>query len=381
MQKAVYESKTGAKAIFLLGYFQRLDFLFYVIDTDEQLADFLSRLKNANWISVDTEADSLHAYPEKLCLLQISIEGEDQLVDPLSKMDLSPLWPELQKHELIFNAADYDLRLLRKGPKFVPTRIFDTMLAARLLGDRQFGLHNLVSNYLGVQLEKGSQTADWARRPLTPKMEAYARNDTHHLKPLADIIRNHLVEKGRLGWHDESAARMVAECSEVPPPDDEPWRIRGSNRLTPLGLAVLRELWHWREEEAIAANKPPYFILAHEVLLDIANSAGSERTLNELFPRHLSPRRRGELIKAVDRGLSVSREKHPHILRFYPPRPSQAEKRRFEELRKKRDEIALKVELDPTLIASRAMIGLLAQDWDLHSKELMSWQRELLTQA
>lgn len=351
-----------------------------MIDTDAKLAEFLTRLQKARWVAVDTEADSLHAYPEKLCLLQVSIEGEDVLIDPLSKTDFGPLWPELLRHELIFNAADYDLRLLRKGPNFVPTSIFDTMLAARLLGERQFGLHNLVSKFLGVNLEKGSQTADWARRPLTQKMEDYARNDTHHLKPLADILRAKLIEKGRLSWQEESCARMVAECSELPPADDEPWRIRGCNRLSPLGLAVLRELWYWREKEALAASKPPYFILAHEVLLDIANAAGSERALSEFFPRHLSPRRQAELVNAVDRGLSLPSDNRPAVYRFYPQRPSQAEKRRFEELRKKRDEVALKVEIDPTLIASRAMLGLLAHDWNRHAPELMKWQRGLLEQ-
>lgn len=349
-----------------------------VIDTDSKLADFLSRLKKAKWVSVDTEADSLHAYPEKLCLIQVSIEDEDQLIDPLSKTDFAPLWAELKKHELIFHAADYDLRLLRKGPNFVPTAIFDTMLAARLLGERQFGLHNLVSKFLGIHLEKGSQTADWARRPLTPKMEAYARNDTHYLKPLADLLRAQLIEKGRLAWHQESCAQLIAECSEIPPADTEPWRIRGSNRLTPLGLAVLRELWKWREKEALAANKPPYFILAHEVLLDIAEAAGSDRELKELFPRHLSQRRQMELVKAVERALALSSDQHPVVRRFHAPRPSAAEKRRFDALRERRDKVAEELQIDPTLIASRAMLGLLAHDWDRHSAELMNWQRELL---
>src|SRR5690606_18409045 len=124
-----------------------------VIDTNEKLGDFLPQLRGADWLAVDTEADSLHAYPEKLCLLQISFTGNDILVDPLSKMDLAPLWSELLNHELIFHAADYDLRLLRKNHNFVPSKIFDTMLAARLLGEKEFSLTNLVKNFLGVQLE------------------------------------------------------------------------------------------------------------------------------------------------------------------------------------------------------------------------------------
>jgi ribonuclease D len=124
---------------------------------------------------MDTEADSLHAYPEKLCLIQISISGADELLDPLAKMDLKPLLEVFRRHELIVHGADYDLRLLRKSCGFVPTTIFDTMLAARLLGCREFGLTNLVSKCLGVKLEKGPQKANWARRPLTERMEVYAR--------------------------------------------------------------------------------------------------------------------------------------------------------------------------------------------------------------
>jgi ribonuclease D len=352
-----------------------------VIDSDSKLAEFLPQLRKADWIALDTEADSLHAYPEKLCLLQVSITDDDRLIDPLADIDLAPLWPELRKHELIFNAADYDLRLLRKCHQFVPDRIFDTMLAARLLGEKQFGLNSLVSKFLNVQLEKGSQTADWAKRPLTAKMEAYARNDTRYLKPLADILRNQLIEKGRLAWHEETCAQLIAECSELPPPEEDPWRIKGSARLTPQNLAVLRELWHWREKEALAAKKPPYFILAHEVLINIAQHAGSPHSIRELLPRHLSARRQHELEHAVERGLAVESHKHPKILRFHTPRPSEAEKRRFEELSKRRDHAAHALHLDPTLIASRAMLGLLASDWDKHSRELMKWQRDLLLEV
>src|SRR5580765_7738674 len=141
-------------------------------------------LHQADWI----EADSLHAYPEKLCLLQISIAGEDELLDPLSSMDMRPALEILRQRELIIHGADYDLRLLRKCCDFVPSAIVDTMLASRLLGGREFGLTHLVSKYLGVPLEKGPQKANWARRPLTPRMEVYARHDPRYLKPLADLL-------------------------------------------------------------------------------------------------------------------------------------------------------------------------------------------------
>jgi len=166
-----------------------------VIDTDERLVAFLPTIRAAAWIAVDTEADSLHAYPEKICLIQISTVAGDELVDPLACLQLDPLLDALNAHQLIMHGADYDLRLLRKHHEFVPSTIFDTMLAARLLGERQFGLSSLVEKFLGVKLEKGSQKANWARRPLTERMEIYARNDTHHLKPLVDKLRVELETK------------------------------------------------------------------------------------------------------------------------------------------------------------------------------------------
>src|SRR5437867_4118116 len=165
-----------------------MSYILPVIDTDQKLEAFLPRMRAARWIALDTEADSLHAYPEKLCLIQVSIEGADELLDPLSSMNLAPAFKVFHDHELILHGADYDLRLLRKSRGFVPTAIFDTMLASRLLGCREFGLNNLVSKYLGVTLEKGPQKANWAQRPLTQRMVEYARNDTRHLKPLSEIL-------------------------------------------------------------------------------------------------------------------------------------------------------------------------------------------------
>ena len=204
-----------------------------VIDSDGRLSEFLSKLRVAEWVALDTEADSLHAYPEKLCLLQISTAQRDDLIDPLAPINLPLLWPVLHQQQLIMHGADYDLRLLRKKHDFVPVRIFDTMLASRLLGEREFGLSSLVRKYLGVTLEKGSQKADWATRPLTARMAAYARNDTHYLKPLADILREQLRQKERLGWLEQSCARLIADCSRFVPSDpDLVWRIKGAHRLS-----------------------------------------------------------------------------------------------------------------------------------------------------
>jgi ribonuclease D len=350
-----------------------------VIDTERKLEDFLPVLRAATWVAVDTEADSLHAYPEKVCLIQISTVSGDELVDPLACLNLDPLLDALSGHELIMHGADYDLRLLRKHHEFVPSTIFDTMLAARLLGVRQFGLSHLVEKYLGVKLEKGPQKANWALRPLTERMERYARNDTRYLKPLADRLQSELQASGRLAWQQESCAQLILDSTTRHPPDlDAIWRIKGSHLLGPPALAILRELWQWREKEAVAANKPPFFVMSHEALVKIAAAAALAQPIESFLPRHISERRRGGLMKTIAHGRRLSPERHPKILRHITRRPSEGERRRFADLQKRRDAHAAALGIDPTLIASRAMLSDLAHDWDKHAHELMAWQRDLL---
>ena len=350
-----------------------------MIDTEQRLGAFLPKLRNTPWVAVDTEADSLHAYPEKVCLIQISTTAGDRLVDPLAGFNLDPLLDALSGHVLIMHGADYDLRLLVKHHRFIPSAIFDTMLAARLLGERQFGLSNLVEKYLGAKLEKGPQKANWALRPLTERMERYARNDTHYLKPLTDRLSPELEAKGRLAWHQESCAWLISECTRPQPPNtDSLWRVKGSHLLGRSGLAVLREIWQWRESEAIRANRPPFFVLSHEALVKIAAAAALQQPLEPFLPKHISDRRRAGLTKALARGLAVPPEKHPRIPQRINRRPTEAERRRFLELQKCRDARAAELGIDPTLIASRATLSNLAQNWDAHVVELMNWQRELL---
>ena len=190
---------------------------------------------------------------------------EDRLIDPLAPLDLAPLWTDLKRHPLILHGADYDLRLLRKNHGFVPERIFDTMLASRLLGDREFGLVNLLQKYLGVTLEKGSQKADWAKRPLTPRMEAYARNDTHYLGQIGRHFAGAVAAKGRLDWPEESCARLIVECAiPTQPQPDLVWRVKGSHKLSARiagraarNLAVARAGGHRGQQTAFLCPQPP----------------------------------------------------------------------------------------------------------------------------
>ena len=199
------------------------------------------------------------------------------------------------------------------------------------------------------------------------------------MKPLADKLRLELQQKGRLAWHEESCARLIVDCTRLEPVDHEfVWRVKGSHALPRAALAVLREIWHWREGEAVAANKPPYFILPHERLVDIATATVERRPVEPLLPRHFSERRWIGLRRAVQNGLELPADRHPDIPRRNSRRPTEAERRRYDELEKRRDVRAKALDLDPTLIASRATLSALAHDWDGHLPELMQWQQELL---
>jgi len=350
-----------------------------VIGTAAALAALLPRLSAAEWLALDTEADSLHAYPEKICLIQISIAGADELVDPLTGIELNPLWAALRGRGLILHGADYDLRLFHEHHRFRPHEVFDTMIAARLAGVERFGLGDLVELFLGVKLDKAPQKANWAMRPLSQRLLDYARRDTHHLKALSDMLITRLREQGRLGWCEESCAKLVADCARDPVVDeDEVWRLKGSGRLSRPALAVLREVWHWREREALAWNRPPFFVLMHDLVVSVANAAAHGGPWEDFLPRRWPPRRFESLREAVRRGLAAPHDRQPAQVRHVARHPTAAEKRRFEELKLRRDRKAGELRIDPTLIASRVTLDELARGGDAAWAGLMCWQRELL---
>jgi ribonuclease D len=347
-----------------------------MIETNSQLAELLPALAAVDRIAVDTEADSLHCYFEKLCLIQISVSGEDYLVDPLAQIDLAPLAQVLTGKEIVLQGADFDLRLLRRSFGFVATRIFDTVIAARLLGIRSFSLAALVEKFFGVTLVKGSQKANWARRPLPRHMAEYAMNDTHYLLPLAEKLEAGLRERGRLDWFRQSCERALEQAAvQRTRDDDEPWRISGSGKLGGRACAVLRELWHWRDKEAQAADRPAFHILQNDRLI----RAAEEFVAGEVPDyRHFSARRREAFREAGERGLRLSESEWPVRQRRRGTRPTREMERAAEELRRRRDAVADAHGLEPSLIAPRGALDAVAADGSRTESLLVPWQRDLL---
>jgi ribonuclease D len=254
------------------------------------------------------------------------------------------------------------------------------MLAARLLGYSQLGLDALAARLLNVKLEKGPQKANWARRPLTERMIHYAQNDTRFLQPMARMLRDELEAKGRIGWHTESCERLLRECAQPRSPDrQEAWRIKGCSELDQHALAILRALWHWREEEAIRHARPPYFIMSHETLVAMAATAAKAKSIDAWVPPRISSRRLKQIQSAIEAGLALPASAWPTIPRRNSLRLSRNQKREYEELRRIRDLQAVKLGIEPSVIASRAALVGLAADRKNNGDDLMRWQRALLT--
>ncbi len=350
-----------------------------MIETGKELARWLDRARGAPWIGLDTEADSFHSYPSKLCLLQLSLPGEGVLIDPLAPLDLSPLWDRLGKAGLIIHAADYDLRLLAKHHGFLRPRVFDTMWAARLLGFKEFGLSHLVQRFHQVKLEKELQRADWGKRPLGPKMEEYALNDVRYLHSLRRILSEQLARKGRLEWLQEVGEALGEEAVRSMDQEvEDPWRIKGSKDLAPRAQAFLRELWGWREKEACRCNRPPFFVLSHDRLLQISICCGEGKGWRKHIPRRFSRRRILGLAKCVEAAGAMPSEDWPKPPPKAPRRQGRGDGPPMEAMRKIRDARAGELGIDPTIIASKSTLLALSRDRKGSLPRLMRWQRRLL---
>ncbi len=354
-----------------------------MITDGAQLASLIEQIESADRVAIDTEADSLHSYREKLCLLQISVSAavdagghNECIVDPLADIDLQPLRRVLENKEIVLHGADYDLRMLRRGLNLVANRIFDTMIAARLLGIREFSLAALVQRYFGLTLLKGSQKANWARRPLPARMAEYAINDVHYLLPLAEKLEAELDRCERRDWLRQSCQRAVEQAAVARTRNhDELWRIRGSGVLRGRAAAVLRALWQWREKEAERADRPPFHILRNEELLE-ASVKFASGTVPDY--RHFSFRRRQAFRDAAQAALSGPESEWPALRRRSGTRPTTETVQRAEELRQRRDKSAEKLGLEPSFIAPRSTLEAIAADGTRAPALLAPWQRKLL---
>jgi ribonuclease D len=353
-----------------------------LIASESAFRDYLAGLKGQTQVALDTEADSLHCYFEKLCLIQ-SGWGEDRetglatdlrLIDPLAGLQLTEFFEELKGKQVLFHDADYDLRLLRRSGEFPDEDIFDTMIAARLCGEPQLGLAGLVEKYFGITLSKASRKANWAQRPLSDQMTEYALNDVRFLPQLASILGARLEELGRTEWYRQSRDRMIRGTRETRQRDEENlWRITGHAALSRRGWALLRALWRWRDGEARNWDRPPFHVLSNENLLRLADEASKGGKFSR--PR-LPQARMSRLEETLEEALALPEDQWPEVIKGVRLRASKQQVDRFNELREYRDKVAQQVELDPSIVAPKAALEAVAYGKD--EIPLLPWQLELL---
>ncbi len=343
-----------------------------LIETTEALRELAASLSGFPELAVDTESNSFHNYHERICLLQISVPGSDYLIDPIALHDLSPLKaifadPGAQK---IFHAAENDILLLKKHFGFEFSNVFDTLLAAQILGYREVGLASLLSRFFSIRLDKGEQRSDWSRRPLSADQIRYAVDDTRHLIPLRDKLHGELVKGKRLKVAKEEFNRLAAKKPVERAPDPGAYlRLKGARKLPAERRGILQKLFEWRQETARASDRPPFRILSNESLLELSRLAPSSwknvGRIRGITPRVIS-RYGDEILAAVRLGLQEGE--------IPPPRAVQGTQRRrreiwtdemeerFRRLREWRNERAEALNVEPFIVASNRLLVTLARE-------------------
>lgn len=354
----------------------------------------IQRLDVAERVAVDTEADSLHNYFEKVCLIQLSVGNEHYLVDPLCGLDLSGVLAALAEKPLILHGGDYDLRMLRTSLGFRPRgEVFDTMIAAQLLGIEEIGLAALIERFFDVAIAKQGQKSDWSHRPLSEKQLCYAVNDTRFLAGLAERLGAELTERGRFAWHKESCRAMVASTGRDRIRDpEEAWRIKGAGRLNRRQLACLRELWHWRDQHARRKNVPPFKVFGNPQILDLVqwleSHAGVPLQQGPKLPRNIRGALLETLEEAITRAAGMEQAQWPELRTFKRDEAPRGDLlAQVEALRGECARIAKELQIVPATLAPRTALEALAQhrprtvDEIMEHAGLLRWQAELVQGA
>ncbi len=338
------------------------------IRTPAELAALAAALTGTGAVAVDTEADSLHHYPGKLCLVQIGGAGRGYLIDPLALPTLADLGPLLADPATVkvLHAADNDLAYLKRLYGFTVASLFDTAVAARLLGVTALGLDGLLKQFLGVEPGKSRQKDDWSRRPLSPEQEAYALNDVLHLIPLRERLLAELRARGREQWVEEECAALAAlSVPEKLPDPDAHLALKGAKDLDRRGLAVLRELHQMRERLALESDRPPFMILGNETLVAVAARRPRD-TKGLLAMPGCTPRvvkRAGAaVLEAVARGEAVPEAGLPVRRPIPRPHVPAAVRRRADALRGWRARAVRALGLEPGVLLPQRLIDRLAAE-------------------
>jgi ribonuclease D len=336
-----------------------------IISTNDRLQRLVRSFGRESVLAFDLEADSMHHYWEKVCLIQVATASEAVLIDPLVLPDIGSLAsiladPAIRK---VFHGADYDVRSMRRDFSVQVNNLFDTMIACQFIGEKEVGLAAVLKKRFGAELDKRYQKADWSKRPLEPAMIAYAAADTSLLVALYRQLESELIAKGRLSWvEEESELISHAVAAER---DNKPlyYRFKGADKMEPRTLAVLEELLQLRDEKARLSDRPPFKILSHEALCMLAEKKPRKHTdlfgLSGLSAKQIE-RYGAEILKAVGRGVGLADNSLPSY-----PRPSRLRRdrhkiERCKKLKLWRESKAAELGLYAGLVANNSLLEALS---------------------
>ena len=334
-----------------------------LIATQSDWHHCLERLNSHSQLAIDLEANSMYAYREEVCLIQITIPGQDYIIDPLAVGNLSGLGNIVQSPEVekVFHAAEYDLTLLKRQFGWELQNLFDTMWAARILGYKRYGLASMLEEVYDIKLNKKYQKSNWCKRPLSPEQLLYAQLDTHYLLQLRDHLEKELAAAGRL----EEAQETFTEQTQINLNDNQftPndfWSISGAYDLTRQQQAVLKGLAIYRDQEARRRNRPLFKIFHDKTLLELAQTAPTNmNALREVHGMTAGQTRRygRQLLNVIADGL---KDPHPP----YPKRgkrPSERVINRYDKLHTWRKNKASKRGVESDVIISRDALWAIAR--------------------
>ena len=338
---------------------------YVLIENDSDLKNIIPKLQGEAAIGVDLEADSMFHYQEKVCLVQISTQRLNLLIDPLSVKDLSPLAPVFADPRIrkILHGSDYDIRSLYRDFGIEVHSLFDTQIAARFLGLRETSLASLLYEKFHVSSDKKYQKKDWSQRPLPAPMLQYGVQDTCHLLSLAGILEKELMEKGRLFCVEEECELL----SSVRPNSSKkrPFfpNFKGAARLDPRSLAVLENVLVLRDQLAKRRDCPHFKVLGNKPIIEIARIKPVTKTdlagIKDLSLKQIDRMGRS-IIKKVRDGLNLPGDALPVYPKKSWQRLSSRETARVKELKSWRERSGGKWEVDPAVICTNAQIQAIA---------------------
>jgi ribonuclease D len=363
------------------------------IDTTPAADRFLSAVEQSTTVAVDTEGASFHRFVDRIYLLQMSTRDLTAVLDPLAigKPESLGRILESDRIEKVFHDADYDLRLLHQDYGWNTRRLFDTRVAAQLLGIRAFGLAALLERSFGLKLDKKHQRADWSMRPLPKDMLDYASQDTMYLLELRDRLAGELEGAGRWSWAAEEFERLEGTRWEQPEGEDTGYmRIKGARDLDRRELALFRELVRFRDGIARELDRATFRVAGNEALFAVAKER--PQTMEALaaikgVPRGIAERRGAEMLAAVRRGMEVPEDQLPKFPRA-PRWDRDADfDNRVNALRTAREEAAQRLGLDPGFLCAREKLETIARKRPQTLEELADvpdlrrWQIEVMGPA